>query len=971
MNASGASAPIPLRLDTANAQIFRGEEPLRLGPKAFALLSYLAAHHGQLVTKEELFLRLWPDTVVSDGALAACIREIRRTLDDDSAKPRYIETVHWRGYRFIGALERHGSITGAEALAPSFVGREMELDVLGSWLKKSKRGARQVVFVTGEAGIGKTTLVEAFLRRVAAEGALLVARGQCVEQYGPGEAYLPWLTMLGQITRELGKERLFALLRRYAPTWLVQLPWLVPPKEREPLQREALGATRERMLRELAEALEALAAEAPLGLVLEDLHWSDHSSLDLLSFIARRRESARLMIIATYRPVEVILSGHPLKAVKQELKMHRQCEELTLEFLTESDVALYLEARCPGLPANLNSVIYRRTDGNPLFMVNVVDSLIARSAIVERGGRWELTTAPEDVEASVPDGLRQMIESQIERLHPDDQRVLGAASVAGAEFLDAVVAAGLGETVETVEERLDGIVRRGQFVVARGRQELPDGSATARYAFVHALYQNVLYERMTAGKRLTLHRRIGERMESAYGSRTGEIAAELAVHFERARDYDRAVNYLKLAGENAIRRSAYIEAIALLARGLDLLGKLPESAQRKQRELALHIPLGNALMASKGYASREVERVYSRARELCRQVGETEQLFPTLYGLFAFHLVRANHQTAYEIGKDFLPLAEREQSSARVVAHRTLALPLLFLGKLVSAREHFEQIASLYDPRQHRSFAFQYGQDPGMAGLTFGSWARWLLGYPDQALEWNREAIAIARESSHPHSLAYALVFGAMFHQMRRDVRAVEEWADAAITLCDQIEMALWRGWAIAMRGWTLTERGALDEGIAQIQAGLDAVRATGAATFDPYILALLAEAGGSRGQLARGLTILDDALNAGERTGERYYEAEIYRLKGELLSRSGKNKKKTPDPEREAEACFRRAIEIARGQQAKSLELRAVISLSRLLKAQGKAREARSLPAEVYGWFTEGFDTSDLKEAKELLRAQ
>jgi predicted ATPase len=339
------------------------------------------------------------------------------------------------------------------------VGREAESQQLCGWLERALCGERQVVFVTGEAGIGKTTLMEAFLDQVAADGNLWIARGQCIEHYGVGEAYLPILDALGRLCRDSEGERLVPLLRQYAPTWLVQLPWLLNATDREGLQREIFGATRERMLREMAETIEAFTIETALVLVLEDLQWSDYSTLDLVSFLARRRELARLLVIGTYRPVDVIVGEHPLKAVKRELEVHGQCVDLPLEVLSEADVAAYLAARFPAnsLPTELAQLIYRRTDGNPLFIVNVVEDLIAQGVIGQREGQWELGATLEDIEVGVPESIQQMIAQQLERLSAEEQQVLEAASVAGVEFSAAAVAAALETEVAQVEERCDGI----------------------------------------------------------------------------------------------------------------------------------------------------------------------------------------------------------------------------------------------------------------------------------------------------------------------------------------------------------------------------------------------------------------------------------------------------------------------------------------------------------------------------------
>lgn len=330
-----------------------------------------------------------------------------------------------------------------------------------------------------------------------------MGRGQCIEHYGSGEAYLPVLEAVGQLCRQPGGEHVVALLRRYAPTWLVQMPALINDTEMETLQRKVQGATHERMLREMAEMLEALTATQPLVLVLEDLHWSDHSTLDLLSLLAQRRGLARLLILATYRPTDVLVSGHPLKALKQELQGRGQCKELSLGFLTIAGVDQHLTARFPRrqFPPQLASIIHNNTEGNPLFMMNVVDEGVRQGMVAEADGRRRLAIGVTNIAASVPESLRQTIEKQFERLRPDEQRVIEAASVAGAEFVATAVAAGLEEKVERIEALCEGLVQRGQFLRARGVETFMGGTVTGRYGFLYALYPQVLYERLAPAHR--------------------------------------------------------------------------------------------------------------------------------------------------------------------------------------------------------------------------------------------------------------------------------------------------------------------------------------------------------------------------------------------------------------------------------------------------------------------------------------
>jgi DNA-binding winged helix-turn-helix (wHTH) protein/predicted ATPase len=964
----------PFCLDLANECLWKGSQAIKIRPKAFAVLDYLLANPSRLVTKEELLQSVWPETFVGEAVLKVTVRQIRETLGDDPASPRFIETAHRRGYRFIGSI---GESVPAAAEKPGFqnantvsssltrvpdslqrvVGREDALSRMRGWVGKILGGERRIAFITGEAGIGKTALVDTFVHSIANERGIRIARGQCLEQYGTSEAYLPFLEGIGRLCHE--HPQIVDVLRAHAPMWLLQMPSLVSASDRELLSREVFGATRERMLREMGEALEAITADIPLVLVLEDLHWSDYSTLDLISYLARQRQPAKLMLIGTYRPVELIVSGHPLKAVKQELLARQQCEELPLEYLNENAVAKYLSIRFPTnrFPEELVGLIHERTEGNPLFMVNAVDYLEAEKLVGLSQQTWELLVAIENVEVGVPDSIRQMIEKQIEHLDVNEQRTLEAASVAGAEFSTIAVAAGLDEDLMDIEIRCDELARRHQFIRDCGVQVFPNGEAVTQHAFIHALYQNVLYDRVSASRRVQLHRRIGERVEALYGERAGEIASELAMHFERSANHAHAIRYLHIAAENVLRRFAYREAIALSRRGLELIGKLPDTADRATHELELHITLGVPLIATTGYAAPDVGSTYTRARELCRQLGETPKVSQAHWGLWTFYLVKADLGIAREIAQEFMRLAEDNPYSAL-----SMEVTLMHLGEFDLSMDHFDKVMSLYDPQRHRDDAFRYSQNSAVGAQSHASWTLWFLGLPDQAQDRVEQVLAMAQELSDPHGVAHALFFTAFLHHLRGEERMALERADEAIAVSAIHGLALYQAMAMITRGWALSELGQHEEAIDQIRLGLDTHQATGTELVRPHFLALFAEALGKAGQTHEGLRVLEQALEMALRNDERYYLAELYRIKGELLLMSSK------DATDDAETCFKRAIEVARKLKTKSLELRAAMSLTRFYQSRNQLEKAQGLVSQVYGSFTEGFETRDLREARDLI---
>jgi DNA-binding winged helix-turn-helix (wHTH) protein/predicted ATPase len=975
------------QLDLRRYELRYAGKLVKLEPQVFNILAYLIQHRERVVSKEELLEQLWPGRHVGEATLTSRLMAARRAIGDRGREQRMIQTVHGRGYRFIAAVEeRADDAPAAPAVAsplprsaaepsawprlrPSpramMVAREGELVHLDQHFAQALHGARQLVFIAGEAGIGKTTLVDAFVAEVAATEAVWIGWGQCIEQHGAGEAYLPLLEALGRLGRGPEGDRLVELLRQRAPSWLLHLPALVPDTVFEALQRRAGGATRERMLRELAEAVEALTAERPLVLVLEDLQWSDASTLDWLGYMARRREAARLLVLGTYRPVDPVAGVHRLRAVIQELQLHGQGVELRLPYLPETGVAAYLAQRfgAGAVPVGLARVLHQRTAGNPLFLVAVVDALVQGGRLQEGPTGWALVGDLEAVAVGVPASIRQLLEQQVEQLAPEEQMLLEAASVAGVDFTAAAVAAGVAQPVDAVEARYDALARRGQLVQAQGMVDWPDGTVTASYGFLHALYREIVYDRVPASRRVRWHRQIGARLEAGYGARAPELAVELAEHFVRGRNAERAVQYLQVAGAQAVQRSAHHEALQHLTRGLELLATLPETPARTQQELDLQIALGSVLIATKGAGAPEVEQTYARARALCAQVGETPQLFSTLRGLCRFYRSRGALATARELGEQLDRLAQRDGVPMhRLEAHDALGGTLFYLGEYADARTQLEQGIALTASTAQRELVLHHGVALGVRCLAMAAWTLWGLGYPAQALQRSQEALALAQTLAHPYSLALAQHYAACLHHHRREALAVQAQAEALIPLGSAQGFPLWVGFGTFWRGWVLAMQSRDVAGLAQMRQGLAMVDASGQTVSLPLCLVLLAEAAGHVGEVGEESHLLVEALTALEASGRGDLLAEAYRLQGDFLLRQA-----VPDAVR-AEACFHQALAIARRQQAKSWELRTTVSLSRLWQHQGKREAARELLAPIYAWFTEGFDTADLQEARALL---
>jgi predicted ATPase len=558
---------------------------------------------------------------------------------------------------------------------------------------------------------------------------------------------------------------------------------------------------------------------------------------------------------------------------------------------------------------------------------------------------------------AIPATLQDSLMARLDRL-VTAKGIAQLAAVVGRQFSYELLQAISQLDAMTLQRELGRLVE-AELVYQRG---VPP---PATYFFKHALIRDAAYEALLRSTRQQYHQRIAQVLAEQFPE-TAEAQPELlAHHYTEAGLTGQAVAYWYKAGQKASEGSAHLEAIPHLRQGLALLKTLPETSERTQREVQLYIALGASLIATQGFAAPDVGEAYTYARQLCQHLGDPHQLSPVLWGLVAYALVRAELQTAHALGKELLALAQQAQDTVLLVAaHRSLGATLFFLGEVASAYKHLAQGLALYDPQQHRASTLLYGEDAGVTCRSHVSWALWFLGYPDQGLAQSHEAVTLAQQRAHPFNLGFVLSRAAMFHQFRREWQTCQEHAAAAILLAQEQGFPQFRALGSTLRGWALAHQGEVQEGIEQMHQGLRAHRNPGAEIWRPYGLMLLAEAHGTLGELEEGLTLLTEALMLVDTTGERWYEPELYRLKGVLLEQQ------SSDNHAEAESSFHKAIAIAQSQSAKSWELRAATSLARLWQQQGKRQEAHDLLAPVYHWFTEGFDTADLQDAKALLDA-
>jgi DNA-binding winged helix-turn-helix (wHTH) protein/tetratricopeptide (TPR) repeat protein len=828
----------PFRLDPVNQCLWRRadtehEERVLLTPKAFSVLTYLVNHAGRLVTHDELLTSVWSRTVVEPQTVKKHIVEVRTALGDRPKNSLFIETLPKRGYRFIAPVSESVApepIVSGRAAPSALVGRGGALEELHEAWQHAAGGERQIVFITGEPGIGKSALAEVFRRQVAlTEKSIRIAHGQCIETYGNKEAYGPMLEALGRLCRGPRAEPIVRTLVAEAPTWVTQLPALLTHENREMLYREIQGATRERMLRELGEALESITAETPLLLVLEDLQWVDDSSVDLIATLARRRSPAKFMLLATCRSFE--LCAPSMRALIPDLLVHQLCRKIELTRLSEAEIEEYLAGRSPSSlpPAGLSALVHRHCEGNPLFMVAALEHMRKRGFLTNANGRWELQIPLSQIEFEVPDDLRHMIEAQLERVSGQEQNALEMASVAGASFSASLLSGAAATEARDLEDLYEELSRRHHIVKWVGTQSFPDGSAADRYEFVHALYRQVLYERQLQGRRARLHRLIGERLATLHARDIEEVVPELAYHFEQAAEWPRAIEYLQCAADIAGRRYAHPQADSMLTRALELVVNLPE-AQRMRTE-----PQLLAILAAHRWAVWDVRVIETLERLVARAAdyGLIDIQARALVDL-SFFLSLISAERCLEAVQRALRLSAQQDPAMRTrtrtaCAFRRLSVcgwnahdTLEFREGLAELGKHHglpASVADLVDDsfirwcsgeyREGRRLALEaraklleLGANPNSRieyeiASALAAFSLIYLGEWAEALREYAPAIASAERNANYHYLQWLLAQQAWLHLQAMDFKGVLAICESALSLTRNSELRLAPGWPI------------------------------------------------------------------------------------------------------------------------------------------------------------------------------
>ncbi len=885
--------------------------------------------------------------------------------------PRLRPTAADVAARLRGSMPTTPIVAGTAAPLPytsrTLVGRASELKVMEHAWYQAAAGTGQVVAIAGEPGYGKTAVVEAFLASLESGGApVRIGRGRSSERLAGSEAYLPVLEALDSLLRNESHGSLARVMKAVAPTWH---SLLASQPDHDPLQARDIaadpGSAAQRLKREMSTLLEEASRLVPTVLFLDDLHWSDAATVELLAYVASRLPAMRVLVIVTYRPSEVAHTRHPFLALKLDLQARRICREVQIGTLGYDAVARYMASEFPGheFSPSFTSFVYQKTEGHPLFMVDLLRDLRLRGVLVQDHGVWTVTQDLDSIDRDVPESVRSMIQRTIDALPDDDRQLLAAAAVQGVDFDSAVVADALRLDEAEVEERLDRLEREHAFVRFIEEVTCPDRTVTLRFRFTHVLYQNALFASVRATRRATLAGSMAAMLVRRWGDRAPEIALDLAVLFETARATLAAARYFSVAAQSAARIFAHEEAERLARRGLDLLDTLPEDAARSGVELELQMTYALAVKTTKGYSAPEAGAAYLRAREICQRVSDPAQVIPVLMGLSAHYITSGEIGIAREIADQLISIANGlGDPHLHMVAEWSLGAALHHQGELVAAHAHLEHAMELHDPVVHQARAWEVGIEPGIFCQCELSRTTWLLGRPDEALERVRRAQQQARDLGHPQTLAFTLLFGILIHQKRREAADADLLYRELVPLCQQHGIAQELLWVSVVHGWIVCAQGDMEAGLIEISRGLADQADRRSALLRPYFLGIEAEVLIQLGQFDAAAAAIDQAEALSDAMSQHMFAAELPRIRAQLVLA------RDPSDFTAAQQLCEAAVAIARRQEALSLELRAATALAGVLSASGNPARAREVLSPVYARFSEGHDTGDLRDAAALL---
>ena len=950
-------------LDTTRQELMRSGEIVHVEPQVLAVLEYLVANHDRLITKVELLDEVWGDRFVSESALTSRIKLARKACGDSGREQRIVKTVHSRGYRVVAdVVQRHsGSMTSSPSAAPtsasvgSFVGRADELVELDAALADVAGGERRSIFVTGVIGTGKSTLVSEALEHIDDPDSWIVLRGQCLQSRGGVEPYFCLLDALTELARR-APEVVLDTLERVAPSWLVQMPALVDDELAERLERRLLGSTPQRMVREGAEAFEELARRCPMVLVLEDLHWADEYTLDVIELLVQRASPVPVLVLGTTRAERTAIHDLIAAAVTGS-----RAVELRLDGLLLSEMDELVRDRFAGaeVPPELISVVQERCDGVPLFANEIITTWLRRGLATTDDGVVVTHTGTDELAATIPDTLHPLIERELNDLDNEARMALEAAAVAGVAFDTAAVAAGIGQPVADTEDLLSAVARRLDYIGAERGVTWPDGTRSTAYTFRHRLYRDVLYDLSPVGTRAELHGRIGEALEHGYADRLDDVALALAEHFVEAGDAARSIDYLRRAGERAAARGAHPEAVAFISQAMEIHSGLPVGKERDDMEIALRTAIGPALVAANGWFDGEVSANYERVLELCSGRPSCPESAAARYGLATVTELRGQFEQTEQL---LSPLLEAEASGDLAMeAHELIACSLFHQGAFDRSLDNSEMVLESWDEEAYSVLMSKIAEHPASSCNSWASLAAWCLGRSDESLDLAKRAVELGERNRY--SLSTAAQQRAMFHQLRAEPEDCEFWAGRTREIGHEQDFPMRIIQADIFRGWALGVTGSPNEGLHLIVDGLARFRAAEARLNEAYYLGLEADVLIHAGRPDDALEALDAAFERiGSSTRSYFFESELHRLRARALGAL------TEDSAEVVREALDASLMAARRQGSPALALRTAAHRLELEMESGDPEPWRHTVAELTGVFEGQAPTSDVDRAHHLL---
>lgn len=964
------------RLDLRTRELRLGDEVVSLGPKPFDLLALLVSRRGAVVTKDDLYATLWPDTHVSEAALTSTVKLARRALrhgDVRESEGLGIKAVHGRGFRFVGDVRSGGpdsssnlpdSATAAVEVDTGFVGRSAELHALHAALQTASSKEAQTALVTGEAGIGKTSLVDIFIETARAKG-VRILRGQSVEHFGRAEPYLPVLEAWSRLATAPDAAEILPQLRKVAPSWLALLP---NAGATEPIGASAATGDRTagRMLREMADALEMVSRSRPLILALEDVHWSDRATIDLITYLAQRRSQSHLLLIATYRPSEMSETGSTVLDLARDIGGRGHGVELRLSPLERAESQAYLRHRLAGgdLTPELVQGLHERTDGHPLFLSNVVDVALRAGAITRVNGHWALA---DEALSLVPDDLRKIIDRQVESLDTEDRLLLEAASAAGAEFSVAALPPAVNQPLEQLEERCEALAWQERFLEDVGIDEWPDGTVAGRYRFIHTLYVDALYGRLPSARRVRIHRAIGERLEQGFAGRSEAVCGELAIHFEKGRDITSSIAYRRESARIAAARHANREAMIHLNAAIALLPEIDEN-ERPRLELDLLLELVRRERSARIIDHSNLSSLYDsieRALTLTRELGTDEEAVQLLVANAT--LLQLEGRTADAVAAATKALERSEHAGSDVAltqAHAAVGKTLQQAGWLPIAEEHHRKALALYDPDTHQQHMTEYGEiDPAVASSIWLASILLARGLADSALALRDEAVGRAVALEHPLSLAWAHLMSAIFFLSLADpVRARE-----SLTLSQTISTReAFDGETVSSGladGWQRLVVGQAIEAVPVLEQARREYQAARAMSLIPICQAVLGTAYAFTGHPEAAERSFEEALDVANRTEQPLIHGNVLRTRANVLGLLGSMSAA------HVEEALLPSMADARDRGDLWGALSAAVQIARSRLERHDPEGARAVLGPIAAEIEEGHDLPIMLEATGLLR--